>query len=238
MQIDNYEIAIILITLFNMGFFGGFLHCSSMCSPFILHQVSSRLKNQELEKYQGFERLKNLALMPYHLGRIATYSIIGAFCSFLAGNVRDFANFQLFSGIILILAAILMILAVFKKKIGFFSNFFTKLPKINIFKKFLAELFANPTSYRGFILGIILGFLPCGLLYSAFALVASIDNVAIAFFAMMIFGFATFPALFLIASSSYIFLNYAKSYIKFIARLVILINSATILFMGINLIVN
>ncbi len=239
---DNYDQILLLLTLFNMGLFGGFLHCSSMCSPFVIHQVSIRLKNQEIDKYRGLEKLKNLALIPYHLGRIFTYAIIGGFCSYLAGNVRDFGNFQKFSGIILILAAILMILAAFKKKIvnlGNFSiKFFSIFPKVRVFKDFLGSLFANPTSYRGFILGIFLGFLPCGLLYSAFIIAASITNTGLAFIGMVIFGLGTFPALFLVGSTSYLFLNYAKSYIKIIARLVILINSVTILLIGMNLIYN
>ena len=248
MQTDNLQLLTTCITLFNLGFFGGFLHCSSMCSPFVIHQVSSRLKNQELEKYTGFTRLRNLALLPYHCGRILTYSIIGMSCSYLAGNVRDIGIFKIFSGSVLILAALLMMLPVFKKNILNFNSLgklFRFIGKFSIFidlskvsKRLLSNLFNNPTSYRGFILGVSLGFLPCGLLYSAFIITASIENVSDAFFAMMIFGISTFPALFLVASAGYIFLNYAKSYIKFIARLVILINSATIFIMGINFIIN
>lgn len=239
---DNYDQLLLLLTLFNMGLFGGFLHCSSMCSPFVIHQVSARLKNQEIDKYQGFSKLKSLALIPYHLGRIFTYSIIGGFCSYLAGNVREIGNFQRISGFILILASILMILAIFNKKIinlGSFSvKIFSIFPKIKIFKDFLGSLFANPTYYRGFILGVFLGFLPCGLLYSAFIVASSMENVSLALIGMLIFGFGTFPALFLVGSTGYLFLNYAKKYIKIIARLVILINSVTILLMGMNLIYN
>ena len=228
----------LFLTLFNLGFFGGFLHCSSMCSPFVIHQVSSRLSSQNIESYKGFTKLKNIALLPYHLGRITTYSFIGAGCSYFAQNLRNFEKFNILSGFLLVFAGSLMIFMVFNRKIVKFSIIsiiLSKFPKFILFKNILSFLFNNPTSYRGYILGLILGFLPCGLLYSAFIIAATISSPAQAFVAIFIFGVSTFPALFLVALAGHSLLNYTKNYLKIIARLVILINSVTIIIMGLNL---
>jgi uncharacterized protein len=235
----------ICITFFNLGFFGGFLHCSTMCSPFVIHQISNNLKNQDVEKFSGVSKFINLALLPYHLGRITTYSIIGFLCSLLSTEIFDDDSFFIFSGCILICASVLMLVAVLPKT--FFLNkrinnsslllikLINNLPFIYIFKRLFSDLFNNPTSFRGYLIGIILGFLPCGLLYSAFALSFSISTPSLAFLGMLVFGMATFPALFLVGVTGYGFLNYSRVNIKLFARLVILINCTTIYIIGLNL---
>lgn len=238
MQIEITQELALFLTLFNLGFFGGFLHCSSMCSPFVIHQVSSRLALQDIESYSGLAKFKNIALLPYHFGRVTTYSFVGSACSYFAQNLRQLEKFNILSGSLLIFAGLLMVFMVFNRKIVKFSIIsiiFSKFPKFAFFKKIMSFLFSNPTSYRGFILGVILGFLPCGLLYSAFVIAATIVNPINAFIAIFIFGISTFPALFLVALVGHSLLNYAKNYLKIIARLVILINSVTIVIMGLNL---
>ena len=99
----------IIISLISLGFFGGFTHCSGMCGPFVLTQVSNRLENIPIEKFNNFQRIKNLALLPYHLGRITTYSLLGILCSLLTSNIKSFSHFRSLSAILLFLASFIFL---------------------------------------------------------------------------------------------------------------------------------
>ncbi len=233
MQFHN---ATIILSLINLGFFGGFTHCSGMCGPFVLTQVSSRLQNTPLAQFSTFAKIRSLALIPYHLGRITTYTFIGFFCALITKNLKDFNNFNQVSGFLLIIASFIFIKNIFDFKLPLklrkLSFLAIKTPLI------LKKLFTNPQGFNGYLLGIILGFIPCGLLYGAFFLSASFASPVLAAFAMFLFGLMTFPALFLTATGSYLFLKIKSLNFKLISKIVILINASTLLFMGVGLILS
>ena len=226
---------VVVISLINLGFFGGFSHCAGMCGPFVLTQVSNRLQNTELKSFTQFKKLQNLALLPYHFGRITTYSIIGFFCSFLVKNLKNIAFFNSFSAFLLIFASLFFFEKFFEKKLLRFSF---KYVKIKVKLDFLKNLFQNPQGFNGFLLGLTLGFIPCGLLYGAFALSATILNPFLAALAMFLFGLATIVSLFLTAAGGYLFFKISDSNFKLISRIVILINAITLFVMGMGLLIN
>lgn len=202
----------ILFSLSNLGLIGGFTHCTFMCAPIVTAQVANRLAKIPADRFSGFERIKNLSLLSYHLGRITTYSLIGCVCSFLAGSISNSILFRLLEILFLAIAALVFLNLAFGGKI-FTKKSFIKLPKLLstrfsfnfIFaRRLLNYLFKNPTGVKGYALGLILGFIPCGLLYSAFALAATITNSLLAGLGMWMFGIATIPALFLSASGGYL----------------------------------
>lgn len=244
----------IILSLISLGFFGGFSHCSAMCGPFILTQVSNRLNNINIEQYCTLRKLQNLALLPYHLGRITTYSFLGFLCSLLSQNIKTFTEFRFFSALLLLLASGIFFNLLFEKKLfkltaNFFKNrlrfkstglksapIFHKVFALSKFKSLLANLFKDPTGLNGYILGLILGFIPCGLLYGAFLLTASISSPILAGFGMFLFGITTFPALFVTASGGFIFFKFFKTDFKIISKIIIFINSVTLFMMAISLI--
>lgn len=238
----------LIFSLISLGFFGGFSHCIGMCGPFVLTQVTNRLQKTSLEKFSNFEKLKNFALFPYHLGRVTTYSVLGFFCSALTKNIQDFTNFRIFSAVFLILAALLFLNLLLEKKINFRLPFKSKTLKntalfLRFFKGFFAKkisskifiLFQDPQGLKGYLLGIILGFIPCGLLYAAFLIAAAISQPILAAIGMFLFGISTSPSLFLTASSGYVFLKIPE--FKLVAKVVILINAIMLLLMAIKLII-
>ncbi len=230
MQSYNFTI---LVSLISLGFFGGFTHCAGMCGPFVLTQVSSRLQNISLAKYSHFQRLRSLALMPYQIGRITTYSCIGFFCSLITKNLQGIGGFNILSGFLLLFAATFFLQNLLGKKFNLRLPF--HLPKIKN-PPILKNLFQSPYGFNGFLLGVILGFIPCGLLYGAFALAASITNPILAALGMFLFGISTFPALFLTASGGYYFLKIKGVNFKLISKIVVLVNVITLGVMGIGLI--
>ena len=97
--------------------------------------------------------------------------------------------------------------------IEFLKSFFRK--KINIFSfkiitKIIGKLIVNPTGFKGYFLGLLLGFIPCGLLYSAFITVAVIDKPIIAMTGMLLFGISTIPALLISGIGGYFILGNLK----------------------------
>lgn len=234
----------LILSLISLGFFGGFTHCVGMCGPFILTQVSNRLQKTSLANFSNFQRLKNLALLPYHLGRISTYSLIGFFCSFLTTNIQDFVGFRIFSAIFLLAAAVVFLNLFFERNIlaGLklpqkirlpFKSKFLKNSASN-FSKRISFLFQNPQGLNGYFLGVILGFIPCGLLYAAFLIAGAIENPALAAIGMIFFGISTFPSLFLTACGGHIFTRIPE--FRFIAKAVILLNIIMLVLMVVKLV--
>lgn len=247
----------LLIPLISLGFFGGFTHCIGMCGPFVVTQVTNRLQNTSLQNFSELQRLKNSALLPYHLGRISTYAFLGFLSSLLLNNIQDFFHFRILSTIFLLLAALVFLQLFFDKKIfnasSLFSNRLAKsLAKLGLKKKInlrfksailenalhffsrkISALFQNPQGLNGYFLGVILGFIPCGLLYSAFMICATIPNPFWAAGGMIFFGLSTFPSLFLTTIAGNFFNKIPE--FKFIAKGLILLNAIMLIWLAIKL---
>lgn len=225
----------LILSLISLGFFGGFSHCAGMCGPFVITQVSQNLQNTSLENFSNFQKLKSYALLPYQLGRISTYSLIGFFCAFFSKNLDEFFHFRIFSAILLFLAALFFLALLFERKLLRFKLPFLKTATSFFLKKF-SIFFQNPQGIKGYILGLILGFIPCGLLYGAFLISAAISNPILAAFGMFCFGLATFPSLFLTACGGHVLLKFSG--FKILTKIVIAINAIMLFLMALKLILN
>src|SRR3954454_25118552 len=67
----------LLAGLFAAGLAGSALHCAPMCGGFVLGQVSDRMARLPSEHLSGYQRLLSSSLLPYHFGRLTTYSALG-----------------------------------------------------------------------------------------------------------------------------------------------------------------
>lgn len=189
----------IIIAMFFAGLSGGMSHCAGMCGPFVIMQVTQKMDNVNIEKIGIFTRLQGAALLPYHFGRATTYTFIGVASTYLMSNIAQYSVFKWIAFSLLITAAIVMLLSAFGKNNLLASKFnlSIKIPK-NIRINFVKMLFQNPTGLRGYMLGVILGFIPCGLVYSAIMVVSSTGNVAVATIGIVIFSLSTIPGLLLV----------------------------------------
>ncbi|HTY70661.1 MAG TPA: sulfite exporter TauE/SafE family protein [Alphaproteobacteria bacterium] len=193
-------------SLFLAGLAGSISHCAGMCGPFVLTQVTARLRRVPVDDFGGWARLRGAALVPYHLGRLTTYSALGAAAGGLTGRFMEAPELRWLSSAFLLLAA-----ALFLAQIGA-----DVLPRsgrgtgpvgvarlvgraVDLVSRPIGDLFADPHGWRGYGLGIALGFLPCGLLYSALAASAAGGSTAAGAAAMAAFVAGTFPVLFAIA---------------------------------------
>lgn len=153
------------------GMTGGFTHCIGMCGPFV---ACDRMCHGSGCKTSA--RLSAATGLPYHLGRMLTYGALGFAAGLLSRQVAAYSWWPRVAALMLALAGFLFIL-----------SFFRTLTH------------TRPAPKLTFARGALLGFLPCGLLYAALMMAATLADPLLSMLAMWIFALGTVPAL-LIAS--------------------------------------
>ncbi len=170
----------ILLTAFLLGLMGS-LHCVGMCGPLAL---SLPLRGTNLlEKIHGS--------LLWSLGRIVTYSTMGALFGLIGAGFKFLGYQQMISmtvGTLMILSVLLPLL--FKK--------FTFRGWTNIFnpvRRGMQHLFREKNKRALFLIGIFNGLLPCGLVYLAVAGAIGTADLKLAILYMVLFGLGTLPLL-------------------------------------------
>lgn len=176
------------------GLVGGFTHCIGMCGPFVLAQTTARLESVPAARMGEFHRLAGAALLPYHLGRATSYIVLGIVAGAAGRTIRSIPGLDRVAAAWLLVAA-----AMFLAYALFGSGLFRRGGGESRLGRVLAHvarpLFARPVGMRGYALGMMLGFLPCGLLYAALAAAAGSGGALAGGAAMAAFGAGTVPGL-------------------------------------------
>lgn len=190
----------ILLTLLAAGFVGSFTHCAGMCGPFALAQTAVRLERIEACDMNEWHRLGGAAILPYHLGRLTTYTLLGTAGAVMTRTVIGVSGFHGLGSLFLALAGLMfMATGLQNTRLSRFLPAFSAPRRLgNVLAGLARPFFGNPVGWRGYTLGVLLGFLPCGLLYSALFL-ASAYPPPTAALGMMLFALGTVPALFLVS---------------------------------------
>jgi sulfite exporter TauE/SafE len=179
-QVALRDNAPLILALFMAGLVGSAGHCAGMCGPFVLAQVGARAR---------FNRLAGAALLPYQLGRATTYIALGVLLAAPIGLLGQLEQLRWIPAAMLVAAAALFLVQALR---GW--DLAAPAPR---FLQLARGLFAKPFGARGYALGVVLGFLPCGLLYSALgAAAATADPIAAA---AGMFGFVLGTAPMLVA---------------------------------------
>jgi len=174
-------------SLFLFGVLASPLHCGGMCGPFVLGQVAADAR--ATAGAGEWRRLAGAALLPYHAGRLVTYAGLGALAGALAQPLDRWAEGALASAALLFLGAILMLAQALGLALPGASAGAGPLAR-------LARPFATArTSGHRLALGLLLGFLPCGLVYAALAVAAGSGSATGGAVVMAAFGAGTVPAL-------------------------------------------
>lgn len=181
---DTIDIAAIL----SVAFIGSFGHCIGMCGGFILAYSSAKIEPTQSKISQFFLHVI------YSLGRISSYVVMGVAFGFIGGEI---SYSRTINGYIYFLIGIFMVLMGLSLmgKIRFLTSIESSLafnPKI---KQIFSFLIKSKTKYSFYFLGVLNGFLPCGLVY--FFLVSAIASGSWlkGGIIMLIFGLSTLPAL-------------------------------------------
>jgi sulfite exporter TauE/SafE len=182
----------VMAALFLAGLAGGATHCAGMCGPFVIAQSAAVADRAQAGGMLA--RLSGAALLPYHLGRMIGYGVLGALAGGLAGVVALGTGFHYILAALLAVAALLM----FAQASARITALLPRMPAPRLpggLQRRLGALLAAPTGLRGVALGLMLSALPCGLLYGALAGAAATGSVLGGALAMVAFVVGTMPAL-------------------------------------------
>jgi sulfite exporter TauE/SafE len=183
----------VVASLFIVGLAGSIAHCAAMCGPFVLAQVPVA------GDAKGWSTLVRGALIPYHLGRATTYTLLGAAAGGFGGSLAQVSlHGRLVLGIFLMFGAALFLVQALKG-LGLLPIAPGGTGVSSSAGAILARI-ARPLLRRrgdlcGYALGMVLGFLPCGLLYGALAAAAGTGSALSGALAMAAFTASTVPVL-------------------------------------------
>lgn len=187
----------LVISLFLGGLAGGFTHCTAMCGPFVLAQTGGNASSTG-----KIARLSHAALLPYHLGRMTTYIFMAIIFHSVLNLALLFSDHKaVLTAPILMLAGVLFLVSVFpalNKMFPWVGNIRLGLP-FGVIGKFSAAFLYNPGFFKRYGLGLMLGFMPCGLVVAALMAASTAPNTLQAALAMGAFALGTVPALILMA---------------------------------------
>lgn len=194
------------------GLAGSLVHCVGMCGPFVLGQVMASAEQQPGDRSYGeWRRLTGALLLPYHLGRFTTYTALGAVAGGATAVFASLDVFGLMSATLLAAAAVLLAAQAFGMVVNAAS------PATNLVARLAGPLSASRTPVARYFLGVVLGFLPCGLLYGALAAAAGTGSVASGAIAMACFAVGTVPALVAVGWGGLIMRRHLKTVAKWVS---------------------
>lgn len=174
-----------LLGFLTLGVLGGLGHCVGMCSPFVL-MVSRR--------YAGDSRPAWLAQAWYNAGRITTYMLLGAAAGAVGltvGLVGDMVGLRQAA---LILAGVMLVVW----SLAVLTDVGSRVLNTTWLSRMVSRLSAHMPSHP-FTLGLALGLLPCGLVYTAVVGAIAQGSLVDGALALAAFGVGTAPALLLLS---------------------------------------
>lgn len=203
-----------LLTAVLIGLFGA-SHCLVMCGGVAAAVGSSAAQSSDN---------RFVAILSFNLGRISSYTIAGLLVGLLGLWLQQqhdvlMIGLRSLAGIMLILMGLY---------IARWSTWLTRIEQLGqgVWRRLqpkAGKLMAQSGVSARFSLGMLWGWLPCGLIYSTLSWVAANGDPLLGAAAMAAFGFGTLPALFagsIAAASLTRFLNHSAT--KHVAGLLLI----------------
>jgi sulfite exporter TauE/SafE len=222
------------LALFMLGLMGSG-HCIGMCGPLVV----------ALPGQTG----RFTAHLAYHAGRLMTYSIIGAVmgaagsglihlaaavgASPMVWMTRAQVSISLAAGVFLLLFGLCQV-GLVAEPAWLAIAVPSRMPGWR-------RLISRPAEKRGnldlFFMGVLLGGLPCGLSYAAFAKALSIGQVGSGAAAALIFGLGTLPGLLAVGAGAAIFLSRFRRQVAVLSGLIMIAMAALLLVKALEMVV-
>ena len=166
---------------FFMGFFGS-LHCVAMCGPLML----------ALPGAGGSKWMEVFNRVLYQVGRVVTYGLLG-FLIGLIGHTGSIKGWQqaitIGTGVVLIGMGVFNLLGAYIPALSRKQQQ-CMAPIVRLMGRWLHRPGGS------FMVGMLNGLLPCGMVYMALASAVNADSLRNSFLFMTMFGFGTLPLLF------------------------------------------
>jgi len=167
---------------------GGSLHCVGMCGPLVLALPMAKETRRSIVKQTLY----------YNSGRAITYALLGIIMGSLGWCIEVSGLQKIFS----IAIGVMMIY-------GGLSHYFTKLKMIQVksatgiisrfIHKQISPLLSHKANASSYIkIGMLNGFIPCGLVYVALASSVTLGHPLLSGSYMLLFGIGTIPLMALV----------------------------------------
>jgi sulfite exporter TauE/SafE len=218
----------LLLGLFVAGAAGSVVHCAPMCGIFVLGQMSERMARLPPERMCEGQRIRNGLLLPYHLGRLTTYAVLGALAAGSAAVFGQVVWFKYVSVALLMVAAILFLAHAFQRVAQFGAA-----PRVwSQTLRSITRRIPRGTMFGEYLLGLALGFLPCGFLYAAIAAAAGSAQPGMGAAAMLAFGLGTTPILMIVGVAGHAASRHWNRWIKVAAPALMALNAIVLLLLA------
>jgi uncharacterized protein len=162
------------------GLTGGFTHCLPMCGPLAAcHTLCGKAKCDS-----RLARAQQVLGLPYHLGRLTTYTALGFVAALLSRQVAAAPYWPLLSSTMLAVAGVMFVVSSLSQS---------------------PHSFFSVSARSTYLRGALMGFMPCGLLYAALMMAATLAHPLLGALAMALFALGILlPLTLATASADYI----------------------------------
>ena len=173
----------------------GSTHCIGMCGGIV-----AAIALHARDTNPGTRRL---ILLSYNVGRIGTYTLLGVIAGFM-GATLDVLTMKSAANWVFAAANLFVFLAglVSFLQVSSFSLFSLESTGGRFFSGVLRWAVNDASLFRAFILGLVLGFLPCGLVYAPLIAGAATGSPLAGGAIMAALGLGTLPLLFFFGTAS------------------------------------
>lgn len=213
----------LLWTALVMGLMGG-LHCIGMCGPIAL----------ALPKTSGNDSIRfATGRIFYNMGRVVTYSLMGIAVGFF-GLTLNLAGWQ--QGLSILSGILILLLQFFPGNLSGKLSHSLQLPHlVSRIKQLFSKLIHKKGGQALFMIGLLNGILPCGLVYMALAGAIGTGSVTGAASYMALFGLGTIPLMLLLSLSGRVFSFRFKSKIEKLVPYIVAIIALLFILRGLSL---
>lgn len=169
-----------LYSAFIFGLISSF-HCIGMCGPIAMMLPVDRSN----------EAKKVTQIVTYHIGKLTAYGTLGLIFGLLG---RSFYLAGMQQQLSIIVGILMILVAVIPEKVLAKYNFSKPVYRIiTKVKSSLGQQFKNKSYKSLFTIGLLNGFLPCGMVYVALFGAIAMQNVSLGIGYMILFGIGTIP---------------------------------------------
>lgn len=184
------------------GLAGSLTHCLTMCGPVVASQAACQSSCGGAKGACG-ARAGAASQWQYHLGRLLTYGAFGFFAALLSKQLASAAYWPVLASAMMLLAGGLFLASAL-------------FPGRHALLSFSVR--------NGFLRGALMSFMPCGLLYAALMMAATLANPLAGMVAMWLFVLGTMPVLLLASSAAEMLTRKWREWVSGIGRLAMACN--------------
>lgn len=199
------------------------LHCIGMCGP-IAMMLPVNHKNQSI---------KTLQILVYQFGRITAYAILGLVIGII-GKQLSLAGFQ--QSLSIAIGIIMILLAIIPEKVFAQYNFSKPVYKIiSKVKQTLGTQLKKKSPDALFTIGLLNGFLPCGMVYAALFGAMAMQSTTQGIAYMILYGIGTIPLMSTIVYFSSLLGNPFRVRLQRVIPFIVIIIGSLFILRGIGL---